>query len=266
MNDISYDAHGVPILNFERVNEIADNFLGQFSRECLEIPKATPLEVIIDSLQNSGKARFVFNLDLGCTSTGRKYLGRYHIPSRTIFIDRTLIEGDHRVKFTIAHELGHFVLHNSIKTDAIKSESNELDIKDTDEHIILERLYSDNKQFYDPRYWIEWQANKFAGSLLLPQSTIRKAVIYKQKEFNIYENLGQIDESQFYGGELNAIIDYLHEVYGASRMSILVRLKELRIIGELKQNNSIETKIDEGPKHISFAMMDFLKDLENKMK
>jgi hypothetical protein len=68
-----------------------------------------------------------------------------------------------RMRFSFAHELGHFVLHKDIYTD--------LDITSPEDwrHFILNVPENEYRNF-------EWQANEFAGRLLVPSDKLAAAI------------------------------------------------------------------------------------------
>ncbi len=87
---------------------------------------------------------------------------------KSIYVDRDeyLDERRHnRLRFSLAHEIGHFVLHKKIYTD--------FNIK------TLEDYYKLNKDIPQEQYgYLETQANKFANYLLIP----RKILIIERKK------------------------------------------------------------------------------------
>lgn len=175
MKKFRRDSNGLPILTRSEIEEYVEEFITIFDKDCLKEPQATPLPSICQTLKEKLNVKFIFDIDLGASPEGYKYRGRFHIPSSTIFIDKSLKWNDSRFNFTLAHEIAHFVLHKKIKLNMLKGEKEE--ISDTNRHLILDHRQSDN-----PRDWLEWQANKFASSLLLPRQTVPKAVIEKQQE------------------------------------------------------------------------------------
>ncbi len=79
-----------------------------------------------------------------------------------IHVDSKLAESGHlgRYRFTVAHEIGHWVLHRPLFLEAIAEYQDEQDV-----HMItLERDVVTAEKKYRPE---EWQANHFAISLLL---------------------------------------------------------------------------------------------------
>lgn len=94
---------------------------------------------------------------------------------RTIYVDEGLYMDDRyykRVRFTIAHEIGHLILHRS-NIDMVRFDSE-----------------SDWKQFRmglqdEPLGWFETQASEFAGRLLVPIDHL--VVAFKEARNDIYK-------------------------------------------------------------------------------
>ena len=73
--------------------------------------------------------------------------------------------GEGRDRFTIAHEIGHYILHNSSL-------------------VALTRVYPDDK--IKPYEDVEWQADAFAGELLCPCSAIADTEMTIEQIANYY--------------------------------------------------------------------------------
>ena len=226
MKNVKLDPNGIPILSRTDIEIRTEGFIRALAPSCLDEPRATPIASIALRLKEGYGATFLFGQDLGTTS-GRKIRGCFHIPSKTIFIDKSLEEGGPRFNFTLAHEIGHFVMHQDV-TPTVLAPNKRDKIEDNDRDLILDHSQTDN-----PRSWIEWQANKFASSLLLPRSTLPSALLTKQKELGINRNLGKLylnrqQSSSF--RDYRAVMDYLIFIYRVSASAIRIRLRELNIL------------------------------------
>jgi Zn-dependent peptidase ImmA (M78 family) len=74
-----------------------------------------------------------------------------------------------RYRFTLAHEIGHLVLHEHIY------EQCEFDTMGEWKKFI--------KNFPEKEYsWLEWQANEFAGLVLVPSHHLKKRLSYHTKQ------------------------------------------------------------------------------------
>ena len=75
---------------------------------------------------------------------------------KTIYVDSREFEKDsHRYRFSVAHELGHFILHKKYCPDGVD---------DLKEWFRIFRRFINN--------YAEFQANYFAGSLLVPEAEL----------------------------------------------------------------------------------------------
>ena len=227
MKNVKLDPNGIPILSRTDIEVRTEGFIRAFEPRCLDEPRATPIAEISLRLMERHGATFIFGQDLG-TVSGRKIRGCFHLPSKTIFIDKTLEEGGPRFNFTLAHEIGHFVMHRHVKR-AVLGGNNRDKIEDNDRDLVLDQLQTDN-----PRTWLEWQANKFASSLLLPRSTLPNAVLMKQKELGINRNLGRLylDRQAYSYRDYREVMEYLIFIYRVSASAIRIRLRELNILEE----------------------------------
>ena len=228
MRKPNLDKNGIPVMTRTDIEERTESFLRFFDADCLDRPKFSPLDTICCRLSEEFEVKFIFDAELGDSPEGYKYRGRFHIPSKTIFIDNSLPIGSPPFNFTLAHELAHFVLHRKIDRKIITSEKDD-QISDTKRQLILDHLQSNN-----PKEIMEWQANKFASSLLLPRLTVPIAVVKKQQEIGINRRLGFIflDDQPRNKDDFSKIMEHLGCIYMASKTAIRYRLRELNILIE----------------------------------
>lgn len=167
--------------------------------------------------------------------------------------------GEPRFNFTLAHEIAHFVLHRKINRSVIKKEK-EQEISDTNRQLILDQIQNDN-----PRDWLEWQANKFASSLLLPRSTVPLAVTNKQKEMGITRRIGTIfhDNQPKNRSDYHEIMGHLVNIFITSKSAIRLRLRELDILIE---TNSADILANHGSEPIGNILVGVFDSIAEKYK
>jgi Zn-dependent peptidase ImmA (M78 family) len=92
---------------------------------------------------------------------GRDVLGVVYVESKAICINERLFESssEGRLVFTIAHEVGHWVLHRQYL---------ETQEKDRSKQVIVSKKGNSKET-------IEWQADYFASCLLMPEKETREA-------------------------------------------------------------------------------------------
>ena len=84
---------------------------------------------------------------------------------RSILVDRHAFMSPHleyRLRFSVAHEIGHLILHRDIYGGL--------------QHTTAKEWFDYISAIPDVEYgWVEWQAYEFAGRLLVPPDPLRKA-------------------------------------------------------------------------------------------
>jgi len=163
----------VPYLLEDQLEREADILLAQFS-DAKEVPLAPPIPV-----EDILEAHLQLTLELGDLHTRlgvpllggkRDLLGALWVDDRAVFIDRGLDPYDNprregRFRFTVAHEIGHWQLHREFLPSRVNQPSL---FQGYPEPTILCRKSQARER-------IEWQADFFAGSLLMPRVMILAA-------------------------------------------------------------------------------------------
>lgn len=172
-------------------------------------------------------------------ANGNYYLGRFHIPTKTISISPRLsrqidIRQDPRFSFTLAHEIGHFMLHRRIESpDKIIGANNQFE--DTKESLKLNRVSTD-----DTLNWLEWQANKFAAALLIPRIPFQRAIHDFQKKAGLARCTGIlfVDDQGVNLRDFFEIRKRLAELYQTSATVVERRIRELNYLDDHRKKMS----------------------------
>lgn len=149
---------------------------------------------------------------------GNIILGSANFNSRSIEINQ---HGNrNRERFTVAHEIGHFLLRHDkyLRSDTIV-EQDLYDESGTTDIFNYERL--------------EHQANLFASFLLLPEDQFRKSVDYERKNFETYgRSFGYIfvDDQRCNYIPYNQMLAELSDQFGASKQVVEIRLKRAGLV------------------------------------
>jgi len=231
--NVRYDKDGVPRYSAQDIEKKGEEFLTLFDEGILEKPGPTPFGAIAKRLKEEYGIVIDFDTDLGFIKSGAdKIIGKFLFKPRSILIDNSLLNDIPRFNFTFAHEIGHLVLHRKLK---LKADFDPHEISDTKRDLITGK-----KILRSPRDRIEWQANKFASSILLPRLTVIDAVIEKQQEMDIRKNTGLIYLEDKYYSRRNyqSVVDSLRQVYQASKTAIEYRLKDLGILIDRRDQNT----------------------------
>ena len=152
-------------------------------------------------------------------------LGEIDFGKSLISIDNHQCETLARMRFTVAHEIGHYILgharymygekYTKIHNDKISS-----NLSDNRENIVK----------------MEWQANQFASFLLLPIDSLLQDLNLLLKEFDVRDKL-YVDNQRCNIDTFMQITNRLMHKYKVSRAVVEIRLKKL---GLLHKNNTYE--------------------------
>lgn len=145
-------------LSWDFIRDKADSFRRKYINPPTLVP--VPIEEIIEfdlKITPWPKNGLLQKIDIdGFLSNDLKY----------IFIDEDIYNDprqENRLRFTLAHEVGHFILHrNEIQACKFRSENDWIHFR---EEIQEEDLL-----------WFEQQAYEFAGRLLVPVSLLKKEI------------------------------------------------------------------------------------------
>lgn len=159
----------IPFISPEEIEEI----INKLPNESIYQNDKLISENLCEYLSNAFKVEFIFDETLG-NQEGDEILGKITFDPLKIYITKELQLNKYRWRFTLAHEVGHLILHQNTLKNYVT------------ENIDIAEMLSLSGKFssYTNKY-LEMQANKFASILLLPKEPFLREV---QKFFD-KENL-----------------------------------------------------------------------------
>lgn len=229
------DSNKVPILSGREINDIAEQYMIDFSPDVLQHPQAVNIEAFLENYLG-------LQLDFQFLSHDCRYLGMtvfndtdrviiyspecdkadyIHADHVTVIIDSNLLEDhqEHRYRFTLGHEVGHWVFHKAY----YGYDPNQLTMFELSEPYIQCRetnanyLHS-NTRDWDGSRWMEWQADKFSAAILMPEASVKHL-------------LGQ-SKICYSRSDAYQIIKMTTQVFNVSEQAACIRLNDLKIIGQ----------------------------------
>jgi Zn-dependent peptidase ImmA (M78 family) len=141
---------------------------------------------VVHGLAEKHQISFRFEQDLGFSPRGRKILGQFEFAPEQISIDRILQYDSPRFRWTLCHEIGHWVLHRFIDPRTISRDQPAF--VDTRQQLQFTEPRSKFTAQWSELKWIEWQANQFASSLLLPEPILKRALFQVQSDLGVSES------------------------------------------------------------------------------
>lgn len=167
---------------------------------------------------------------------GRKILSSCSFLERTITVDVSLERSD-RAGFLLAHELGHYFLHNRIVLNQHEYET------------FADSSYSISKDRYElnnPRTWIEWQANQFAACLLMPHEAVLTRLGMEQTKQGL--RIGRplyVDDQRCNQITFQQIVNHMALFFKTTKTSVIYRLNALKLLTINTRHKSVGQLIRE---------------------
>ncbi len=178
-DELGKPVEGLEYLSKEIIDNITTNIIEEFDNSIITSYKPFPLARFIDYMQETHGVSIM--KDQPMSSDKRHLNGYYDRSNRIIYINPEIVDSG-SYAFVCAHEIAHHFLHEHLR--------------------ISQELYdAQNDSVYDPmtkrhlleceKHWIEWQANQFAVSLIMPRKSILGQLILWQVEHGV-RNRGSI--------------------------------------------------------------------------
>lgn len=214
MASVNLDEFKAPFISVEKINEIAEQFRGEYWR-------GKELPVNVEEI-----AEFDFNLDFILLDD---IFNKYEIDAfisadlKTLTIDKGIYNNpglSGRLRFSIAHELGHIILHEKIYRRYFNFES------------VAEWIESIEKIPEEQYSWFEYQAYEFAGRLLVPKDELIKQIDKYKNEIGKYLKKFP-DRPEAEDSKRDFLLTYIskkvNQAFGVSSVVIEKRIKKEKI-------------------------------------
>ncbi len=186
-------------ISYRKIGELAEDFLSKYHPS---FSLSVPIEEIAESKLDIQIVPVVgikkdYDMDASLCSN-----------FNTIFIDYNFyMNRENRSRFTIAHEIGHLILHK--------------DLFESLKIFNIEDLFKISESISDNEYrWMEYQAYSFAGHVLVP----KKLLIDEIKK-----KLGRVP-SEENPESLYPVIQDLSDIFKVSEDVILRRLQKEKMV------------------------------------
>jgi len=228
----------IPYLGQEDIERRVSRILDYFKLD-IRNKHQILLTPLCEFLNTNNNIKFIFDENLGKNPNGLDILGKITFNPNKIYVSNTLEYSSPRWRFTLAHEIGHFLLHRKSFNELFSS-----DYYDTDESLTWGSL---NKTL---NYRIEWQANSFASSLLLPRDLIISVVIDSLKELGVNKfghGLIYLDDQKDNIYTYQQILFFIKREFNVSLQAINYRLAQLKILNNQQKKKHIKDLVKNIP-------------------
>ena len=196
-------------------------------------PRPPDLHQVVEILRTKYRVIFSFSEVLGGMPNGNKILGMFSVSPLTIRVCSSIQQWSPAFCKTLAHELGHLVLHRKMIGNG-KQISREKPIIDTARQL----RYRETAELSDLG-WVEWQANEFAMCLILPRRYLQNLVVKVQNELG-NRNVGTmyLDDQGCNIQNCIRIIGRIAELSGAKDTLLWRRLRYLGILEDRQKKRA----------------------------
>ncbi|MGV0827561.1 ImmA/IrrE family metallo-endopeptidase [Empedobacter brevis] len=203
-------SYNIDKLSKESIEEICQNELDKINDKILINADNLDIDLLKAYLKNQYNIniRYHKNSDL---------LGFCSIENQTISLNHN-IKDTKRELFVLCHEFGHFKLHQNLIID----QNSYNNFKESEYNFKIGKHSLTN-----PRHWIEWQANYFAISMILPKSSALAMLWQNQQKLGLHKGKLYLDDQNDNYKNYQTLLYKLSEYFNITRPNILYRLKEL---------------------------------------
>lgn len=200
----------IPFITDNRINDIVDKLYGHemYDNHSLSFEKLIPF------LEEKYEMKFLLD-----TIENENYLGKIEFNPLQIKISRAARENPNRWRFTLAHEIGHLILHSKHLRDRISQKA--------DNETTLSLRFSSLKTNADR---LEIQANLFASTLLLPEKVLLQRMSSIFVEYRIHRKQLYLDYQPVNQHEVYEILYKLSDEFQVSVEAIKIRLIKLNLM------------------------------------
>ena len=201
----------------DEINKISEN---------IYINNKLNSEKLIDYIKNEHRFKFIFDQSLEMYNK-HQILGKIKFRPKEIYITKELQTDNFRWRFTLAHEIGHLILHSKLLENFIES-----NIENEETILHYNTTNKVNRR-------MEIQANMFASLLLLPEKPLRKIVKDYFIEIRNYKGRLYFDNQPINRQLTYGLLGKMKEKFGVSHEVGKYRLISLNLL-EDKTDNSIK--------------------------
>lgn len=214
---------GLPMSKALYVPYMTDEEICEKVNEILQITS----HLVTESFLNRCLSSIATEYKLSFTEMQEDCLGKCDFKNQIITINSNLSQ--HRKNFTIAHELGHILLHSRIIESLYSIEERESDKSTIISKSIHERM--------------EYQANVFASYLLMPDIPFLIEVNKLFKEYRITTGRLYHDNQLCNKRDCLMIVGALSTLFNVSQEAVIIRMKRAKLYVEGDSCNLIKDKM-----------------------
>lgn len=227
-------SYGIDRLSKDSIEQIANEELKKINPLILTQACALNYKLLTDYIKDE------YAINILSIESNSNLLGSCDIENTTISLNES-IKGTKRELFVLAHELGHFILHQKLSIGQISYDSFE----------DAEYNFRTNKyDLINPKHWIEWQANYFASSLVLPKVSLVARLLLCQDSLNMHRGKIYLDDQIQNVKDFSELIKKLAIIFNVTKTTVIIKLKDLNMINDKSRLKTLGQIISENKEEL----------------
>ncbi|WP_367392076.1 ImmA/IrrE family metallo-endopeptidase [Lewinella sp. LCG006] len=217
------------------INRIAKSLINRIDQYILERKRKLPLRELEKYITGELNVGIQKVNSLGKDSAGRKIRAATDLENGVIHVSNQVSQG-RSYPFILAHELGHILLHSEIELSQIEYEA------------FTDAEFSFSSMRYvltNDRNWLEWQANCFASSIILPDISLLTRLFMFQEQLGMRVGKIYLDDQWANRKSFYQLVEKLAYYFYTTKTSVVYRLNDLDQIDNHSRLKSIGQIIDQ---------------------
>ncbi|MBK6265340.1 ImmA/IrrE family metallo-endopeptidase [Marivirga sp. S37H4] len=214
IENINHVSYNIDKLTREDIIEQAKNELLSIVPDAFEVGKGLNAKKLKEFLNSN------YKIQIKEIKGSSALLGSFNRSENVIYLHESILDTE-RELFILAHEFGHFILHSRLQIGQLtyeKFEDSKLNFKEGKRDLI------------NPKNWIEWQANQFASSLVLPDPCVMAWLFRTQDAIGVSRGAIYLDEQNSNQRLFMQIINRLALNFNVTKTSVIYKLKEMQML------------------------------------
>jgi Zn-dependent peptidase ImmA (M78 family) len=203
-------SYNIDLLSKENIEELCNIELQEINSRILSDAESLNIDVLKKHLQSKYNITVKYHHDT-------KLLGYCDLANNTISLNEN-VRSTKRELFVMCHEFGHYKLHQKLIIDQFTYNN----FTESEYNFKMGKHSLEN-----PKHWIEWQANYFAISMILPKTSLLAMLWQHQQRIGINTGKLYLDDQKENYQNYKTLLYKLSEYFNVTRPNILYRLKEI---------------------------------------
>lgn len=244
--DFKTKKNGMPVLSKKDIEELAEIIISDYKPDMIDKAKALDVEHFLEFYAD-------LQMDYQDLTHNQSILGMMvfndgHVPvydannnkakmipvdEGTVLIDNSLLNEEQlpRERFTLAHEVGHWLLHRQMYV----IDKNQISLFDNmpDERATAIKCRkcdiesTGRKNLLTDDDWMEWQADYLASALLMPKKSFINEIILHAKEAGMYQYVYDLGIDPKYSAWVDNVITKVAGTFEVSLTAAIIRINNL---------------------------------------